>query len=77
MGWNDEKDNTIYTVVRNDEDQYSIWPADREIALGWHDVGKTGTKQECIDYVYEVWTDLRPLSWRRKMDEMAKEKGNG
>ena len=59
----------IYVVVINDEEQYSIWPADRENALGWSDTGKSGTKQECLDYINEVWTDMRPLSLRRKMDE--------
>ncbi|MDQ1257375.1 MAG: anti-sigma factor antagonist, partial [Candidatus Hydrogenedentes bacterium] len=69
--WSDEDDNTIYTVVMNHEEMYSIWPADREIPLGWNAVGKTGTKQECLDYIEEVWTDMRPLSLRKKMEEMG------
>jgi MbtH protein len=77
MGWNDEEDKTIYKVVMNHEEQYSIWPADRENALGWNDVGKTGTKQEVLAYIKEVWTDMRPLSLRKQMEEVAKEKGNG
>jgi MbtH protein len=72
MGWNDEEDTTIYQVVVNHEEQYSIWPADRELPLGWQSAGKTGTKAECLDYIKEVWTDMRPLSLRRKMDEMAR-----
>ena len=75
MGWNEEEDKTIYKVVQNHEDQYSIWPADRENALGWNDVGKTGTKQEVLAYIKEVWTDMRPLSLRKQMEEMAREKG--
>ena len=75
MGWNDEEDNTIYRVVVNHEEQYSIWPAVRELPLGWNDAGKTGSKQECLDYIQEVWTDMRPLSLRKKMEEMAREKG--
>jgi len=59
-------DNMIYKVVMNAEEQYSIWPADRENALGWNDAGKTGTKQECLDYIQEVWTDMRPLSLRNE-----------
>ena len=56
----DEKEaRTIYKVVVNAEDQYSIWPADRENALGWSDAGKTGTKDDCIAYIKEVWTDKR------------------
>lgn len=70
MGWNDEEDDRTYTVVVNHEEQYSIWPADRELPLGWKDAGKTGTKQECLDYIKEIWTDMRPLSLRKKMEEM-------
>src|SRR5262249_557709 len=51
--------------------QYSIWPADRENPLGWNDVGKSGLKQECLDYIEEVWTDMRPLSLRKQMEEAA------
>lgn len=73
MSWNDpdREDTTIYKVVVNHEEQYSIWPADRENALGWSDAGKVGTKAECLAYIKEVWTDMRPLSLRRKMEEMA------
>ncbi|MFN8568155.1 MAG: MbtH family NRPS accessory protein [Kouleothrix sp.] len=49
--------------------QYSIWPADRELPLGWREVGKSGLKAECLDYIKEVWTDMRPLSLRKKMEE--------
>ena len=64
-----EDEDTIYTVVVNHEEQYSIWPADRELPLGWNEAGKTGTKQECLDYIEEVWTDMRPLSLRKQMEE--------
>ncbi len=63
----DPQDATAYKVVMNHEEQYSIWPADRENALGWKDAGKQGTKEECLTYIKEVWTDLRPLSLRKKM----------
>jgi MbtH protein len=66
----EREDTTVYKVVINHEEQYSIWPADRENPLGWNDVGKSGTKQECLDYIEEVWTDMRPLSLRKKMEEM-------
>jgi MbtH protein len=69
----DDEDTTIYKVVLNHEEQYSIWPADRENALGWSDAGKSGTKQECLDYIKEVWTDMRPLSLRKKMEEAAQQ----
>ncbi len=69
MSADDGEDTTIYKVVMNHEEQYSIWPADRENALGWRDAGTSGSKQECLDYIKEIWTDLRPLSLRRKMEE--------
>ncbi|MBM7113726.1 MbtH family protein [Archangium primigenium] len=65
-------DNIQYKVVVNHEEQYSIWPADRENPLGWKDAGKQGNKDECLAYIKEVWTDMRPLSLRQKMDEAAK-----
>ena len=71
---NDEReDKTIYKVVVNHEEQYSIWPAQRENPLGWNDAGKSGIKEECLTYIKKVWTDMRPLSLRKKMEEMAKE----
>jgi MbtH protein len=66
-----DEDTTIYKVVVNYEEQYSIWPVGRESPPGWRDAGKTGTKQECLAYIEEVWTDMRPLSLRKKMEEMA------
>jgi MbtH protein len=67
MYQDDKEDNRIYKVVVNHEEQYSIWLANRENAIGWNDVGKTGLKQECLDYIKEAWTDMRPLSLRKKM----------
>jgi MbtH protein len=68
MSKDETEDTTIYKVVLNHEEQYSIWPADRENALGWKDAGKSGTKQECLAYIKEVWTDMRPLSLRIQME---------
>jgi MbtH protein len=68
------EDTRIYKVVVNHEEQYSIWFADREPPLGWREVGKTGPKAECLAYIKEVWTDMRPLSLRKKMEEAAKNK---
>ncbi len=68
MSRNDNEDNSLYKVVVNHEEQYSLWPACRENPLGWREVGKIGPKRECLDYVREVWTDIRPLSLRQKMD---------
>ena len=63
----EQEENTIYKVVVNHEEQYSIWPADRENPLGWNDAGKTGAKAECLSYIKEVWNDMRPLSLRLRM----------
>lgn len=68
----DEQKEKIYKVVINDEEQYSIWPADRSNAAGWSDAGKTGTKDECLAFIKDVWTDMRPRSVREKMDKAAR-----
>ncbi len=67
--WEDDERELEYKVVANDEEQYSIWPADRENAPGWRDVGKSGTKEKCLEYIEEVWTDMRPLSLRKQMEK--------
>jgi MbtH protein len=71
MHRDEKEDTTIYRAVVNHEEQYSIWPAHRESPLGWNDAGKTGTKAECLAYIKEVWTDMRPLSLRKKREEDA------
>jgi MbtH protein len=71
MSRENTEDTTIYKVVVNHEEQYSIWAADRENALGWKDAGKSGLKSECLEYIKEVWTDMRPLSLRKQMEEAA------
>ncbi len=58
----------------NHEEQYSIWLADRDIPPGWNEAGKTGSKTECLAYIKEVWTDMRPLSPRQKMAEIEQHK---
>jgi len=65
----DSEDKVIYKVVVNHEEQYSIWPAHRENALGWRDAGKSGLKSECLEYIKEVWVDMRPLSLRKQMEK--------
>lgn len=67
----DDVDDAIYTVVRNDEEQFSIWPTTRAVPAGWHEVGETGPKQQCLDYIDRTWTDMRPLSLRRAMSADA------
>jgi MbtH protein len=68
-----EDDGITYAVVMNHEEQYSIWPVDRDIPDGWHKVGVSGHKSECLDYIEEVWTDIRPLSVRQKISGMSRE----
>jgi len=55
-----------HLVLINREGQYSIWPSDRDVPHGWKDVGKHGTKIECLSYVKDVWTDMRPASLRER-----------
>ncbi len=67
------EDKTVYKAVVNHEEQYSIWPAHRELPRGWRDAGKTGTKDECLKYIGQVWTDMRPLSLRTTMDKASQQ----
>jgi MbtH protein len=69
MSNQEQEDNTIYKVVLNHEEQYSIWAVDMPNPLGWTDAGKSGKKAECLEYIKEVWTDMRPLSLRKRMEE--------
>jgi MbtH protein len=69
MNQHEEEDSTVYKVVVNHEEQYSIWPADRPNPLGWTDAGKSGLKSECLAHIKEVWTDMRPLSLRKRMQQ--------
>jgi MbtH protein len=68
----EEEDNRDYVVVLNHEEQYSIWYADREIPNGWLPIGKVGKKKDCLAYVGQIWTDMRPLSLRKWMAEQEK-----
>ena len=68
MNTDEREDTRIYKVVINHEDQYSIWPAERPNPPGWRDAGKTGKKKDCLAYIQEVWTDMRPLSLRKQME---------
>jgi len=69
MRSDDREDTTTYSVVVNLEEQYSIWPADTPLPGGWSAVGVTGPKDDCLAHIRELWTDMRPLSLRRHMDE--------
>ena len=67
----DREDTTTYRVVVNHEEQYSIWPADRDLPPGWRTDGFSGPEAGCLAHIDEVWTDMRPLSLRRAMEQPA------
>lgn len=69
----DDDDDRDYKVVVNHEEQYSIWLSYRDIPLGWRDAGFQGKRKPCLDWIAEVWTDMRPLSLRRAMDQKTVE----
>lgn len=60
----------MYLVLVNHEEQYSLWPSYKPIPAGWRAVDKERTKEECLAYIEEVWTDMRPLSLRKQMAEL-------
>lgn len=74
MNRDDSEGNANYKVLVNHEGQYSIWPVERENPIGWSDGGKSGSKEECLAYVKEVWTDMRPLTLRKEMEKREREK---
>jgi len=67
----DDEDTREYAVVINHEEQYSIWPAGRDLPNGWTEVGFRGLKRECLEHIEQVWTDMRPLSLRKAMAAAA------
>ncbi|MCP9206642.1 MbtH family protein [Streptomyces cucumeris] len=72
-----EQGDGPYRVVVNHDDQYSLWPADRENAPGWHDEGTTGDRATCLRRIEDIWTDMRPASLRERMDGPAREEAGG
>lgn len=69
MSWDQE--DAEFTVVVNHEEQYSIWPSYKELPAGWRAVGVQGKKAECLDYIEQTWTDMRPLSLRKAMENAS------
>lgn len=65
MSWDESE--IRYRVVINHEEQYSIWPEDRDIPAGWTDAGFRGDRASCLAHIETVWTDMRPLSLREAM----------
>ncbi|MBI4445583.1 MAG: MbtH family protein [Acidobacteria bacterium] len=66
----ESEDPRTFKAVVNHEEQYSIWPAARPNPAGWSDTGKIGTKTEVLQYIEQVWTDMRPLSIRPQMEKI-------
>jgi MbtH protein len=56
-----------YHVVVNHEEQYSIWPTEKDVPAGWKTVGAPATKAECLATIETLWTDMRPLSLRQQL----------
>ncbi|HTU45302.1 MAG TPA: MbtH family NRPS accessory protein [Bryobacteraceae bacterium] len=67
----DSEVTIVYDVVVNHEEQYSIWPAERDVPNGWRRTEKRGNKQECLEHIKTVWTDMRPLSLRKAMEQAS------
>jgi MbtH protein len=66
-----DREDATFKVLVNAEEQYSLWPDYKAVPAGWREAGKSGAKQECLDYIETVWTDMRPLSLRQHMDAQA------
>jgi MbtH protein len=66
-----EADETVYLVVVNHEEQYSIWQSGQAVPEGWRETGFSGTTEECLDHIERVWVDMRPLSLRQQMAQAA------
>lgn len=66
-----DREDAVYKVLVNGEEQYSLWPVYKEVPTGWREAGKQGSKADCLAFVEANWTDMRPLSLRQKMDGQA------
>ena len=71
MSSNETEDTSTYLVVVNDEEQYSIWAEGRDLPAGWYAEGARGPREQCLAHIDEVWTDMRPLSLRKRMAAAA------
>ncbi|MFY1699890.1 MULTISPECIES: MbtH family protein [unclassified Solwaraspora] len=59
-----DDETIVYAVVLNQEEQYSIWPHERDVPAGWSQTGMVGTKAECLEHIEKIWVDMRPRSLR-------------
>lgn len=71
-----EDENAEYLILINDEEQYSLWPAFRDIPAGWKATGPKGKRRECLDWIDKNWTDMRPKSLRDAMEQSARERSS-
>lgn len=71
-----EDENAEYLVLINDEQQYSLWPAFRDIPAGWKATGPKGKRRECLDWIDKNWTDMRPKSLRDAMEQSVRERSS-
>lgn len=71
-----EDENAEYLILINDEEQYSLWPAFRDIPSGWKATGPKGKRRECLDWIDKNWTDMRPKSLRDAMEQSARERSS-
>jgi MbtH protein len=72
----EENETRLFRVVVNQEEQYSIWPADKPLPNGWSPTGTEGSKQSCLEYIREVWTDMRPASVRQRLETVGRQAKN-
>lgn len=72
-----DDENTEYLVVVNEEEQYSIWPAARDLPAGWTAEGDPRSRNECLDHIERVWTDMRPRSVREALENAGSPIGQG
>lgn len=71
------EDGMKYQVVMNREDVYSVWLAYRELPAGWRRAGPSGSRQECLNYIGKVWTDMRRRSVRLRTEKVVAEQCQG
>ena len=72
----DNSNEALCTVVVNHEEQFSVWPAQRPVPAGWKEVGKTGSRAECLAYIETAWKDMRPRSLREHLATPGSRKPN-
>ncbi len=61
-----DRDDLVFNVVANQEEQYSIWPDYKPLPLGGRKTGFSGLKKDCRAHIDQVWTEVRPKSVRER-----------